>query len=148
MAYWRWRTPSDKSAFLGVYGYSFSNEWFKIEPDGWAHLKRSYAFNGASPKAGWSVFDIFRIGTPDGEIDPGTNLPKMFWVYAFHDAVHQFRKEIGMPFKDCVAVFLTLGLQTSFKALGLYYGFVKSYWWIQSRVFRRDRHELKEYKRR
>jgi len=86
----------------------FENTWLKIDISGNITIKGSYgngyAWDGCSPK--FNVLDIFLIGTPDGRINVNTGKPVTYYASLIHDALYQFRKDLGIKRKVADKVFL------------------------------------------
>ena len=86
----------------------FENTWLKIDTSGNITIKGSsgngYAWDGCSPK--FNILDIFLIGTPDGRINVNTGRPVTYYASLIHDALYQFRKDIGIKRKIADKVFL------------------------------------------
>lgn len=106
-----------------LYNRSFNNEWLSIETNGKITLKGTnrdgYSWDGCSPK--WKLFGKI-IGTPDGKIDPETNLPKTYYASMFHDVIYQFKNEETMCIsrKEADKIFKIMLKKANFKSWFLY----------------------------
>jgi len=113
-----------KTSLLNV---EFENQWLLINADGTIKVKgthlQGYAWDGCTPK--WNVFDLFLVGTPDGRVIVNTDKPITYYASLIHDALLQFRFEIGISRKAADHVFFEyLG---DFDLRYLYFAAVRSY---------------------
>ena len=108
-----------------IYGREFENEWIKLEKTGYFAVKIGYAWDGCSPK--WRVFDWFYVGTWDGTLDRKTGLPITGLSSLLHDALLQFKEELGISCAEAADEFCREINKTDFSLRKLYCKAVRKY---------------------
>lgn len=77
-------------------GYEYSDEYFKISPNGVVWLGNGICSDGCSPTYEVPVFGL--IGPWDGAIEQN-GLPETWRAFFLHDALMERRKALGIPVK-------------------------------------------------
>jgi len=106
-------------------GYKFENDQFKLTKFGLLMLKKSFTWNGCSPKI--VVFGMV-FGTPEGVIDESTGESKTKVASGVHDLLLTYKKElkkIGITKKKIDQEFYCQLKKTGFESARLYYRAVR-----------------------
>lgn len=118
MKTWRWKANDDILYSLGIKGHKFNNDFFSLSPDGYAIVKAGYASDGMTPQA--LIAGIGYIGPPEGKILKDEMLPVTFRSFFIHDALNQFRDEIGITRAQTHPEFCKEVMKTEFPLRRLY----------------------------
>lgn len=118
------------------------NAYLRIEPEGKIIIRGSkqsvgkdgklifrngkpligYAWNGCSPKI--NFLDI-TWGTPDGKMNFDSEKPKTYFASMVHDALYQYKKEVGIRRIDADRIFLQIAREEKFLLSRIYYFFIR-----------------------
>lgn len=122
-AQWRYALDSDYGhTSLHLAGIVFENEWLTIRACNMV-IKAGYAWDGCSPCK--SILGLLYLGPPDGAEHLG--VPATYHASLAHDALCQWRHEIGISKAASIAIFRELLLQVKFPLAGLYAAAVKRF---------------------
>ena len=109
----------------------FSNAWLTIEQNGTITVRGSngegYAWDGCSPKT--IILDLI-FGTPDGRLDLRTEKPITYFTSMIHDALYQFKEEVGISRKETDILFYLTLKEAKFKWSFIYYLGVRIGGWL------------------
>jgi len=118
----------DEYIQTNITGIEYKNPdgWLEIDTTGRIYLNTSchdgYAWDGCTPK--FVLLDLL-IGTPDGQLDYGTEKPISYFASMTHDMLYQFKKEVPLSRKDSDRLFYLILKDAGFFWRGLYYGIVR-----------------------
>ena len=104
----------------------FENDWIRIR-DNEIKIRKNYAWDGCTPKL--KVFDLGYLGTPDGVMNTD-GLPLLYYPSLVHDAIYQFKGEIGISRSQADDLFLYMALKTGFKLSRFYYYIIRAFGWM------------------
>jgi hypothetical protein len=76
----------------------------------------------AAPK--FIILDLL-LGTPDGQLDYGTEKPITYYASMTHEMLYQFKREVPLSRKDCDRLFYLILKDAGFLWSGVYYFFVR-----------------------
>jgi len=127
MTVYKFKTNKPVTFYTKIKGRTFKNEWIELCSDGSITISKGYAWNGCSPK--YRVADLM-IGTPDGAIDKRTFKPLTYYASMIHDAIYQFKSEIGISRKEADDIFHSELKYVYFFWAYLYYLVVRGFGWI------------------
>lgn len=94
MKTYRWKANADILFQSGLRGYRFNNNYFTLNPDGDGIVKAGYACDGITPHI--RLGRLGYLGLPEGVIQEDTMLPSTSRAFFIHDALIQFKDEIGI----------------------------------------------------
>ena len=99
----------------------FQNEWISIKSN---HLiiNKGYSWDGCSPKR--ILFGKFIVGTWDGNINPKTGLPQLYYPSLVHDSLCQFKIPTRKLSDD---IFNWMMVGVNFPYRGIYYSMVRTF---------------------
>ena len=105
----------------------------KIAADGTITVKKSYAWDGCSPKL--NILDLFWVGTPDGALNE--NKPVTYYASLVHDALGQFAKKYPekIPFNRKERDLIFKEMLEGFFFQWLYYQAVRIFGGLYSQFF-------------
>lgn len=88
---------------IELYGIEYENETFKLNKHGFFSLKKTFKWDGATPK-----FNFIGItwGAPDGQINLKTGKPTYYYASMVHDALNHSSCPITYDQWNNVALFL------------------------------------------
>ena len=98
----------------------FSNDYCEFK-NGKLTVKKGYAFNGATPR--WEFFGC-EFGTPQGRAYSGLR------GFAFHDAMYQYGKVIGLKRKYADRVQKTIHIEDEFNPAKFYCVVLRVFGWL------------------
>lgn len=100
-------------------GVEFSDKYCSFK-NGKLTVKKGYTFNGASPR--WEWFGC-EFGTPQGRALSGIR------GFAFHDAMYQHGKNIGLDRKSADGIQKDIHIEDGLKPAKLYYSILRATGW-------------------
>jgi hypothetical protein len=105
-----------------ITGRKFVHERLVVEESGKitviCSFMNGYAWDGCTPK--WNCLHI-TWGTPDGKLDYATEKPMTYYASLFHDALYQFKKDVGISRKEADKIFRILMKKNGYLWSGVYF---------------------------
>jgi hypothetical protein len=100
---------------------TFDSQFLNVDTSGMITIKGDQESGYA-----WKMeFLDLVIGTPDGRLDYRTEEPITYYASMLHDAIYQFKSEVGISRKEADILFWIIMREAGFFWSGLYYSSVR-----------------------